>query len=94
MSVFYATLDIIVAQVARRFDSMREVARRFGFLRPQELVSRSDSELYKSASTLAEQYSDDLSGDFPDQILAFRSALGPVLKKLMEGYEIWRALSL
>ncbi|XP_063749772.1 zinc finger MYM-type protein 1-like [Eleginops maclovinus] len=42
VSVFYATLDIVVAQVGRRFESMREVARRFGFLRPEELISKSD----------------------------------------------------
>ena len=42
------------------------------FLRPQEVLLKSDGELYTLASALADQYKDDLSADFPEQVLSFR----------------------
>lgn len=47
VSVFYAALDISIAQVTHRFQGMQEVAWRFGFLHPQELLVKSDDELYR-----------------------------------------------
>ncbi len=85
VSVFYAVLDTAIAQVTHRFHGMQEVARRFGFLHPQELLLKSDDELYKSASALADQYYDDLSADFPEQVLSFRSAFMSTIKEIERG---------
>ena len=85
VSVFYQTVDIAITQVTRRFSGMQEVARRFGFLRPRELLSKSDNDMYQSASALAEQYSDDLSADFPDQVLALRQALEFAIREIKNG---------
>uniref|UniRef100_A0A8C3A0E6 DUF4371 domain-containing protein n=1 Tax=Cyclopterus lumpus TaxID=8103 RepID=A0A8C3A0E6_CYCLU len=85
VSVFYQTVDIAITQVTRRFSGMQEVARRFGFLCPRELLSKSDNDMYQSASALAEQYSDDLSADFPDQVLALRQALEFAIREIKNG---------
>ena len=69
VSVFYAALDTAISQITHRFQGMQDVAQRFGFLRPQELLLKSDGELYTSASALADQYKDDLSVDIPEQVL-------------------------
>ena len=82
VSVFYAALDTAIAQVTHSFQSMQEVAQRFGFLRPQELLLKSDDELYRSARALADQYKDDLSADFPDQVLSFRSTFMSTIKEI------------
>ena len=43
--IFYAAVDTAIAQVTHRFQGMQEVARRFGFLRPQELLLKFDGKL-------------------------------------------------
>uniref|UniRef100_A0A8C3A271 HAT C-terminal dimerisation domain-containing protein n=1 Tax=Cyclopterus lumpus TaxID=8103 RepID=A0A8C3A271_CYCLU len=70
VSVFYQTVDIAITQVTRRFSGMQEV---------------SDNDMYQSASALAEQYSDDLSADFPDQVLALRQALKFAIREIKNG---------
>ena len=80
VSVFYTVLDTANVQATHRFQGMQEVAWRFGFLLPQELLLKSDGELYTSASALADQYKDDLSADFPEQVLSFRCAFMSTIK--------------
>ena len=82
MPVFYAALHGAIVQVTRRFQGMQEVARRFGFLRPQELLLKSDSKLYTSAGASADRHKDGLSADFPEQVLSFRSAFGSTIKEI------------
>uniref|UniRef100_A0A8C3G567 Uncharacterized protein n=1 Tax=Cyclopterus lumpus TaxID=8103 RepID=A0A8C3G567_CYCLU len=43
------------------------------------------NDMYQSASALAEQYSDDLSADFPDQVLALRQALKFAIREIKNG---------
>ena len=72
---------------------MQEVAWRFEFLHPQELLLKSDGELYTSASALAYQYIGDLSADFPEQVLSFRSAFVSTMKEIERGsFKIWHTL--
>lgn len=52
----------------------------FGFLCPQELLLKSDGELFSSTSASADQYKDDLSANFPEQVLSFRSAFVSTIK--------------
>ncbi|KAF3859827.1 hypothetical protein F7725_000082 [Dissostichus mawsoni] len=47
----------------------REVAQRFSFLLPRVLLRATDKDLSESASALSGQYKDDLSAEFPFQIL-------------------------
>ena len=81
MSLFYATVDIATTQLGRRFRGMEEIANRFQFLSPKELLLVKDDDLYSSANLLAVQYSDDLSSDFPLQLPSFRNVLRPAIEE-------------
>ncbi|KAJ4939019.1 hypothetical protein JOQ06_028482 [Pogonophryne albipinna] len=85
VAVFYANIDIVVAQLKNRFVGMSEVAQRFSFLLPRELLHATDKDLSESASALSGQYKDDLSVEFPFQILSLRNALRPTIKKIERG---------
>ncbi|KAJ4931907.1 hypothetical protein JOQ06_010343 [Pogonophryne albipinna] len=85
VAVFYANIDIVVAQLKNRFVGMSEVAQRFSFLLPRELLRATDKDLSESASALSGQYKDDLSAEFPFQILSLRNALRPTIKKIERG---------
>ncbi|KAJ4921149.1 hypothetical protein JOQ06_016520 [Pogonophryne albipinna] len=85
VAVFYANIDIVVAQLKNRFVGMSEVAQRFSFLLPRKLLRATDKDLSESASALSGQYKDDLSAEFPFQILSLRNALRPTIKKIERG---------
>lgn len=74
-TVFYRCLDIAINQLHNRFTGMNTVVQRFQILQPATLSAESDDTVFKEATKLREFYQDDLSNDFPGQLLSFRSAL-------------------
>lgn len=78
-------IDTVVSQLKHRFRGMDAIAKRFHCLRPTELVQANDDALHASAETLALLYKDDLSSDFPSQLLSFRNALRSEIKTIETG---------
>ena len=85
VNVFYANLDIIINQMKNRFNSMYNIVQKFDFLYPSNLTVKSDDDLYKSAECLAEEYSDDLSPEFPQQLILLRNVLRQYISELKNG---------
>lgn len=85
VGVFYACIDTDVSQLKQCFKGLNTIAKRFRFLRPSELVHATDDELRACAETFAVTYNDDISSEFPSQLLSFRSALRSEIKKLEMG---------
>lgn len=81
VGVFYACIDTAVSQLKQRFKGLNTIAKRFRFLRPSELVHATDDELRACAETFAVTFDDDISSEFPSQLLSFRSALRSEIKK-------------
>lgn len=79
--VFNASLDILVCQLKERFQSMKIMHDYFSFLCPDNLLKLSDEEIRINAENLCNKYEDDLSGDFPQQLLNLRTTLSDDIKK-------------
>uniref|UniRef100_A0A8C5Q7S8 HAT C-terminal dimerisation domain-containing protein n=1 Tax=Leptobrachium leishanense TaxID=445787 RepID=A0A8C5Q7S8_9ANUR len=74
-TVFYRCLDIITNQLSDRFKGMNAVFHRFKIIQPAMLASESDETVISEATRLQELYNDNISADFPGQLLSFRSTL-------------------
>ncbi|XP_077113619.1 zinc finger MYM-type protein 1-like [Ranitomeya variabilis] len=74
-AVFYATLDIIVSQLTSRFSSMSTIVERFKIVQPSVLATESDDDLFQAAVRFQQYYEEDISCDFPGQLLGFRATL-------------------
>ncbi len=81
VTVFNVTLDSCISQLQTRFNSVRTINERFGFIMPKELGRLSDDDLIQSATQFAKTYKDDISEDIVSQFLSLRScydrATGP-----------------
>ncbi|OCT96206.1 hypothetical protein XELAEV_18013881mg [Xenopus laevis] len=73
--IFYGSLDIIIAQLTSRFNGMTTVVERFRLLHPHVLAMEKDDELFAAATKLEQYYQEDVSPDFPRQLMSFRSTL-------------------
>ncbi|XP_075716875.1 zinc finger MYM-type protein 1-like [Rhinoderma darwinii] len=80
-TVFYQCLDIAINQLQNRFSAMNTVLQRFKILQPATLSGESDDVVFKEATKLQDFYQDDLSNDFPGQLLSFWSALPEDIKR-------------
>ena len=73
VTVFNVTLDSCISQLQTRFNSVRTINERFGFIMAKELGRLSDNDLRQSASQFAKVYREDISEDIVGQFLSFRS---------------------
>ena len=74
-SVYYTCMDTVISQLTCRFEGMRTVAERFRCIHPTALLTDDDDKLHAQAQDLAMTYNQDLSADFPQQLLAFRNIM-------------------
>ena len=74
-STFFLCLDIINVQLEKRFRSVNEIVDNFKIIHPQELLKYTDDEVQKESLKLIEKYRNDLTDQFPVQILSLRSCL-------------------
>ena len=81
-SIFYACIDIVTTQLSRRFEGMNAVATRFRCIQPCALLTEDDDSLYRHAKNLSSTYEKDLSVDFPEQLLSFRSIMKHQIEKI------------
>ncbi|KAM4026863.1 zinc finger MYM-type protein 1-like [Anomaloglossus baeobatrachus] len=74
-AIFNATLDVVTSQLSSRFCSMNTIVERFKIIQPCVLATKSDDYLFQEAVKFHQYYQDDISTDFPGQLLSFRSTL-------------------
>lgn len=82
INVFNRTLDILVNQIQRRFDSFKRVVSKFDVLCPKALTHCTDDGVYEKAKRLCHEYNDDLSTDLPQQMVSFKNTFKIQLNKL------------
>ncbi|XP_059160104.1 zinc finger MYM-type protein 1-like [Physella acuta] len=82
VNVFNCVLDIVINQIEKRFQGMHEVCTLFAFLAPSQLVSLQEQDILKSAENLQLKYKEDLSAEFPLQIVLTASMLKDELVKI------------
>ena len=88
INVFYTNIDIIISQLRRRFMGMNNIVNKFKFIFPKNLVLYSKTELTHFAKILVEQYSNDLSLSFVQQILSSRRVLFKNIKEVSSVKEL------
>ena len=84
MNVYNASIDIMILQLKNRFAGVAMVTNRFQCLSPLYLTldSSTNDDLYEAAAALSNMYSEDLSDQFPNQLLSFRVLFKEEMKKL------------
>jgi len=60
------------------------VTSRFSVLFPYNLVNKKENIIIQEASSLQSKYPDDISPEFPNQLLSFRTAMESEIKKLQQ----------
>ena len=68
-------MDTVISLLTCRFEFMRTVAERFSCIHPTDLFTDDDYKLHAQAQDLTMTYNQDLSADFPEQLLAFRNVM-------------------
>ena len=72
----------MISQLSCRFEGMRTLKSRFNCVNPCVLLNDKDEMLHDKAKHLTLAYSNDLSSDFPSQLLSFHSIMKAELEKL------------
>lgn len=75
VSVFLPIIDTALSQLQGRFEGMKTVHNNFEFLTPSMILDSEESELIKSAYDFVQFYQNDISSDFPRQLLSLKENL-------------------
>lgn len=75
VEVFNGTLDIVLAKLTERFASLRRTVADFNAIKSCTLCNATDQVLFQEAAKLTTMYKDDLTANFPEQLLSFRACL-------------------
>ena len=82
VNVFNAALDILITQLKQRFTAMITVTDRFSVLTPTVLSRTDEREIIQLATKLQREYQDDLSQEFPLQLVCLKATLRNEIYKL------------
>ena len=82
VNVFNAALDILITQLKQRFTAMITVTDRFSVLTPTVLSRTDEREIIQLATKLQREYQDDLSREFPLQLVCLKATLRNEIYKL------------
>ncbi|XP_022171567.1 uncharacterized protein LOC111034593, partial [Myzus persicae] len=75
VSVFLPIIDTALSQLQGRFEGMKTVHNNFEFLTPSMILDSEESELIKTAYDFVQFYQNDISSDFPRQLLSLKENL-------------------
>ncbi|KAJ4438582.1 hypothetical protein ANN_14529 [Periplaneta americana] len=64
-----------ISKLRNRFEGMHNFNHFFKVISPKFLNSDSDEEIHNAAVVLKNEYEEDLSSEFPDQVIGFRNDL-------------------
>lgn len=92
INVFNRCLDICITKLNERFKGTNNVADIFQAIQPSQLATLSDDELFKAAEKIVTQYSDDVSSNFPMELVSVRSHLLSDIKKTTSVEELAKLL--
>jgi hypothetical protein len=78
--IFNKVMDILSSRLHERFQSFRCVISKFNVLSPTVLDKVDDDELHRQAMILCNEYNDDLTESFPQEIVSFRTVMKTAIK--------------
>lgn len=92
VGVYLPVIDILCNRLQERFKSFKDIVSLFHVLSPKVLSEASDHELTELSARLMKEYSEDLSDDFPRQMVSFRTILRRQLENMKDIREVGTAL--
>lgn len=75
VKLFFPVLDTVLSQLISRFQGMHDVLEDFNFLNPTILSTQTDKYIIKSSYDFCVTYKDDVSSDFPRQMLSLKTVI-------------------
>ena len=89
-TVFYAIIDIVIAQLRSRIESMNAITNLFSFLFPKNLISYKDAELLQKATAMQQLNKKDIYESFPMQLFMFVLTLRSEIEKFQKNWPLWQ----
>jgi hypothetical protein len=90
--VFNACLDIVISQLTQRFSGLRSTVDLFKVIQPETLSTATDEELFQQANRLVNFYKNDITADFPMQLLSFHACLKRRISQMKTVQELTKML--
>ncbi|XP_065668169.1 zinc finger MYM-type protein 1-like [Hydra vulgaris] len=82
INIFIKILDVIVNQLDNRFKGMQEVVQLFSCIHPNKLMVMKEREIISCAEAIQRKYSEDITTEFPLQMVMVKSMLHDEISKI------------
>ncbi|CAK1599565.1 unnamed protein product [Parnassius mnemosyne] len=82
INVYYCCLDILISQIKQRFQSLCDLSNMFEVLQPEKLLSSSNEVIKNASGKLSAKYSEDISVNLYEQLIALKTCLKSEIQKI------------
>ncbi|XP_065657993.1 zinc finger MYM-type protein 1-like [Hydra vulgaris] len=82
INIFIKILDVVINQLDNRFKGMQEVVQLFSCIHPNKLMVMKEREIISCAEAIQRKYSEDITTEFPLQMVMVKSMLHDEISKI------------
>ena len=82
INIFIKILDVVINQLDNRFKGMQEVVQLFSCTHPNKLMVMKEREIISCAEAIQRKYSEDITTEFPLQMVMVKSMLHDEISKI------------
>ncbi|XP_065658713.1 zinc finger MYM-type protein 1-like [Hydra vulgaris] len=82
INIFIKILDVVINQLDNRFKGMQEVVQLFSCIHPNKLMVMKKREIISCAEAIQRKYSEDITTEFPLQMVMVKSMLHDEISKI------------
>ena len=82
INIFIKILDVVINQLDNRFKGMQEVVQLFSCIHPNKLMVMKEHEIISCAEAIQRKYSEDITTEFPLQMVMVKSMLHDEISKI------------
>ena len=82
INIFIKILDVVINQLDNRFKGMQEVVQLFSCIHPNKLLVMKEREIISCAEAIQRKYSEDITTEFPLQMVMVKSMLHDEISKI------------
>ncbi|XP_065658998.1 zinc finger MYM-type protein 1-like [Hydra vulgaris] len=82
INIFIKILDVVINQLDNRFKGMQEVVQLFSCIHPNKLTVIKEREIISCAEAIQRKYSEDITTEFPLQMVMVKSMLHDEISKI------------
>ncbi|XP_065652950.1 zinc finger MYM-type protein 1-like [Hydra vulgaris] len=82
INIFIKILDVVINQLDNKFKGMQEVVQLFSCIHPNKLMVMKEREIISCAEAIQRKYSEDITTEFPLQMVMVKSMLHDEISKI------------